>query len=40
MKIRSAVLHEPRRPLAVEEAELDLPRTDEVLVRVAGRNGA
>jgi S-(hydroxymethyl)glutathione dehydrogenase / alcohol dehydrogenase len=35
MRIRAAVLHEPRRPLAVEEVELAAPRDDEVLVRVA-----
>lgn len=35
MRIRAAVLHEPGRPLAVEEVELDPPKADEVLVRVA-----
>jgi S-(hydroxymethyl)glutathione dehydrogenase / alcohol dehydrogenase len=35
MRIRAAVLHEPRRPLVVEEVELAPPRDDEVLVRVA-----
>lgn len=35
MRTRAAVLHEPRRPLAVEEVELAAPRADEVLVRVA-----
>jgi S-(hydroxymethyl)glutathione dehydrogenase/alcohol dehydrogenase len=35
MRIRAAVLHEPRTPLVVEEVELDPPREDEVLVRVA-----
>jgi S-(hydroxymethyl)glutathione dehydrogenase/alcohol dehydrogenase len=35
MRIRAAVLHEPRRPLAVEEVELAPPHDDEVLVRVA-----
>jgi S-(hydroxymethyl)glutathione dehydrogenase / alcohol dehydrogenase len=35
MQIRAAVLHEPRRPLAIEEVELAAPREDEVLVRVA-----
>jgi S-(hydroxymethyl)glutathione dehydrogenase / alcohol dehydrogenase len=35
MRIRAAVLHEPRQPLAVEEVELAPPRDDEVLVRVA-----
>jgi S-(hydroxymethyl)glutathione dehydrogenase / alcohol dehydrogenase len=34
MRIRAAVLHEPRRPLVVEEVELATPRDDEVLVRV------
>jgi S-(hydroxymethyl)glutathione dehydrogenase/alcohol dehydrogenase len=34
MRIRAAVLHEPRRPLVVEEVELAAPRDDEVLVRV------
>ena len=35
MRIRAAVLHEPRTPLAIEEVELAPPRDDEVLVRVA-----
>jgi S-(hydroxymethyl)glutathione dehydrogenase / alcohol dehydrogenase len=35
MQVRAAVLHEPRRPLAVEQVELAPPREDEVLVRVA-----
>lgn len=35
MRIRAAVLHEPRQPLTVEEVELAAPRGDEVLVRVA-----
>ena len=35
MRIAAAVLHEPRRPLAIEEVGLDEPREDEVLVRVA-----
>ncbi len=35
MRIRAAVLHEPRQPLVVEEVELAEPRDDEVLVRVA-----
>jgi len=35
MRIRAAVLHEPRTPLVVEEVELDEPRAGEVLVRVA-----
>jgi S-(hydroxymethyl)glutathione dehydrogenase/alcohol dehydrogenase len=35
MRIRAAVLHEPRRPLAIEEVELAAPHEDEVLVRVA-----
>jgi S-(hydroxymethyl)glutathione dehydrogenase / alcohol dehydrogenase len=35
MRIRAAVLHEPRRPLALEDVELAPPRDDEVLVRVA-----
>ena len=34
MRIRAAVLHEPRQPLVVEEVELAPPRDDEVLVRV------
>jgi S-(hydroxymethyl)glutathione dehydrogenase / alcohol dehydrogenase len=34
MRIRAAVLHEPRRPLVVQEVELAAPRDDEVLVRV------
>ncbi|HEX2426319.1 MAG TPA: alcohol dehydrogenase catalytic domain-containing protein [Gaiellaceae bacterium] len=35
MRIRAAVLHEPRRPLELEDVELAPPRDDEVLVRVA-----
>ncbi len=35
MRIRAAVLHEPGRPVAVEEVELDAPKRDEVLVRIA-----
>jgi S-(hydroxymethyl)glutathione dehydrogenase/alcohol dehydrogenase len=35
MRIRAAVLHEPRRPLVIEEVELAPPHDDEVLVRVA-----
>lgn len=35
MRIRAAVLREPGRPVAVEEVELDPPKEDEVLVRVA-----
>jgi len=35
MRIRAAVLHEPRTPLVLEEVELAPPRDDEVLVRVA-----
>jgi S-(hydroxymethyl)glutathione dehydrogenase/alcohol dehydrogenase len=35
MRIRAAVLHEPRQPVAIEEVELAPPREDEVLVRVA-----
>lgn len=35
MRIRAAVLHEPRRPLVLEDVELAPPHDDEVLVRVA-----
>ena len=35
MRIRAAVLHEPRQPLVIEDVELAEPRDDEVLVRVA-----
>ena len=35
MRIRAAVLREPGRPIALEEVELDPPKPDEVLVRVA-----
>ncbi len=35
MRIRAAVLHEPRQPLVLEEVELAPPRDEEVLVRVA-----
>ncbi len=35
MRIRAVVLREPGTPVAVEEVELDEPKADEVLVRVA-----
>jgi S-(hydroxymethyl)glutathione dehydrogenase / alcohol dehydrogenase len=35
MRTRAAVLHEPDRPVQVEEVELDPPKAGEVLVRVA-----
>lgn len=35
MRIRAAVLHEPGQPVTVEDVELDPPRDNEVLVRVA-----
>jgi S-(hydroxymethyl)glutathione dehydrogenase / alcohol dehydrogenase len=35
MRIRAAVLRHPSRPVAVEEVELDPPKADEVLVKVA-----
>ena len=35
MKIRAAVLHHPSRPVVVEEVELDPPKANEVLVKVA-----
>ena len=35
MRIRAAVLREPGRPVAIEEVELDPPKRDEVLVRIA-----
>ena len=35
MRIRAAVLHEPRAPVSVEEVELAAPKQHEVLVRVA-----
>ena len=35
MKIRAAVLHHPSRPVVVEEVELDPPKAQEVLVKVA-----
>jgi S-(hydroxymethyl)glutathione dehydrogenase/alcohol dehydrogenase len=35
MRVRAAVLHEPREPLVVEEVELAAPGPSEVLVRVA-----
>ena len=35
MRVRAAVLHEPGRPVLVEEVELEPPREREVLVRVA-----
>ena len=35
MRIRAAVLRHPSQPVAVEEVELDPPKADEVLVKVA-----
>jgi Zn-dependent alcohol dehydrogenase len=35
MRIRAAVLHEPRQPVSIESVELAPPRAHEVLVRVA-----
>ena len=35
MRVRAAVLGEPRQPLGIEEVELASPHDDEVLVRVA-----
>ena len=35
MRIRAVVLREPGTPVAVEEVELDQPKADEVLVRIA-----
>jgi len=35
MRVRAVVLHEPGRPVGVEEVELDPPKRDEVLVRIA-----
>lgn len=35
MAIRAAVLREPGRPLRIEKLELEGPREDEVLVRLA-----
>ena len=35
MRIRAAVLRHPSQPVAIEEVELDPPKTGEVLVRVA-----
>jgi len=35
MRIRAVVLREPGTPVAVEDVELDAPKADEVLVRVA-----
>ncbi|MCS7207629.1 MAG: Zn-dependent alcohol dehydrogenase [Dehalococcoidia bacterium] len=35
MKIKAAVLYQPRQPLVVEEVDLDPPKRGEVLVRVA-----
>ena len=35
MRIRASVLHEPRRPVSIEEVELAPPKPGEVLVRVA-----
>jgi S-(hydroxymethyl)glutathione dehydrogenase/alcohol dehydrogenase len=35
MRIRAAVLREPRRPVEVEDVELDGPKAGEVLVKVA-----
>src|SRR5207253_2777401 len=35
MRISAVVLREPGRPVAVEQVELDAPKAEEVLVRVA-----
>ena len=35
MKIKSAVLREPNKPLTIEELELDPPKEKEVLVKYA-----
>ena len=35
MRTRAVVLHEPGRPVTVEEVELDPPKRDEVLIRIA-----
>ncbi len=37
MKIKAAVIYELAGPFVIEKVELDDPRDDEVLVRVAGR---
>ena len=34
MRTRAAILREPRRPVVIEEVELDPPKEHEVLVRV------
>jgi aryl-alcohol dehydrogenase len=36
MKIKAAVVREKSGPFVIEEVELDEPRDDEVLVRIAG----
>jgi aryl-alcohol dehydrogenase len=36
MKIKAAVVHEKSAPFAIEDADLDNPRDDEVLVRMVG----
>ncbi len=35
MRIRAAVLHEPGKPVVIDDVELEVPRAREVLVRVA-----
>ena len=35
MKIQSAVLREPNKPLTIEELELDAPKEKEVLIKYA-----
>lgn len=36
MKIQAAVVREPSSPFVIEELELDEPRDDEIIVRIAG----
>ena len=36
MRIKAAVVHEKSAPFAIEDLDLDNPRDDEVLVRMAG----
>ncbi len=36
MKIKAAVARETGKPFKIEEIELDEPRDDEVIVRIAG----
>ena len=35
MKIRAAVLNQPKQPFVIEELDLEAPKSDEVLIKLA-----